>query len=422
MIRIVSFFCFLLILGAKGTSQCNAATIFSSIDTSSLSPLLPDSKCVEIDLSESVRHNNKQFEYEWELNDGITKRGVVIEHCFPAHQLYAVRLSVIDPQNELIVFRNELELPIDLRSDTLKIELPDTLILGTTLQPTITTNSELNGFQYYWSFNNKEFSCEKKPSFSIQDTDSYTISLIVSTITSGQKAHAFVGKKGGVISRDLKEHFISKFKKEPLSANRFVKDEIHFSLFNEQTKEHQTVNDVYKNDILLLPDTGQTYTIVAWSGNRFTSPVKFNTISCSSPVQALRKMDQAILKMLTTPLNKLSPIYFNEESLEINPLYQKAFNENAALLKNFESLSIKIGTYTHANSPYASAIEEAEKREGIISELLISKGALPKQLTKADLHKDRILINRCKSYNDCHLEDNALNERTEFKIIGFLQL
>ncbi|WP_068474683.1 PKD domain-containing protein [Saccharicrinis aurantiacus] len=92
------------------------------------------------------------YKYKWLFNDGITKMGTEVDHCFPGEGEYSVNLSVYDTLQKVDLFTvATYDLPLE-NTQQIKIECSDTVKVNEPMNISA-KNSELKGFipeDYYW--------------------------------------------------------------------------------------------------------------------------------------------------------------------------------------------------------------------------------------------------------------------------------
>lgn len=92
------------------------------------------------------------YKYKWLFNDGISKMGAEVDHCFPGEGTYSVNLSVYDTLQNVDLFTvATYDLPLE-NTQQIKIECSDTVKVNSTIKLSA-KNSELKEFipeDYYW--------------------------------------------------------------------------------------------------------------------------------------------------------------------------------------------------------------------------------------------------------------------------------
>lgn len=400
-------------------AQCLALKELTKIDESKVANLIEGSSCVQIDISESIQPQSKPFIYRWNLGDGTTKEGTVIDHCYPESKEYTATLTVIDPKNERIVFEKEVEAPITLQTQALKITTSSVAYVNQPIQlKTSIAESNLADAHFYWSIDDKEYLCGRNPEFTPTKEGLFKLKVLVEYAHGTIRKQAFANTQLKVKSRNTHEVLIKKYQDKELNISRFTMDPMHFVLIN--TKDHtcQRWSPEKSEYLSVVPAIGENYIIGSWRGTRFLKPVSFSTDDCSSQVEATAKLDSICKNMCQPELIEMKALYFISESDSLTAQSKLDLKRNVEIIKNNTDVTFQIGVYTHANSVYASAIAQAEKRQTTLRKELIRLGVNENQITVTDLHSDKRLINRCKSYNDCYTEENLLNERAEIIISG----
>jgi hypothetical protein len=113
-----------------------------------------NSYCLSLFEETTALTDTLPYVYEWNLGDGVIRRGKEIHHCFPAPGDYKVCLNILDTLTGL-VHKNEAEYLLELRDhEQLYINSADTVMTGEPISFDA-SGSYLPGFtikNYYWEY------------------------------------------------------------------------------------------------------------------------------------------------------------------------------------------------------------------------------------------------------------------------------
>jgi len=132
--------------------------------------------------------------------------------------------------------------------------------------------------------------------------------------------------------------------------------------------------------------------------------------------------DYSIL-MMKLELNKsfiINGINFEKEDWSISPSTQTALDNFIVLLNDNPAIKVEIGTYTDSRGDDQNNRALSLRRSESIVNYLINKG-VSKQRVASKGFGETNLLNRCENGVECSEEEHAVNNRTEFKIIGFVK-
>jgi outer membrane protein OmpA-like peptidoglycan-associated protein len=132
--------------------------------------------------------------------------------------------------------------------------------------------------------------------------------------------------------------------------------------------------------------------------------------------------EQTIL-MMKLDLNKsfiLDSIRFEKDDWSITPRTQEALDNFIILLNDNPAIKIEICTHTDSRGDDQYAMTLTRRRSESLVDYLIKKG-IPKQRLAARGYGETQLLNHCSNGVECTEEEHALNNRTEFKIVGFVK-
>lgn len=137
-------------------------------------------KCVTIDASESLDTLAAPMFYSWSFDDGKTKDGLVVEHCFNSPGLHHVVLNIIDKRTGLVKHR-DTSLTFLIETPPVKFTVPEVsrryFYLSFDAGPT-----DLPGYEivdYLWDMGNEEINNGKTIKYKYNISGDYLIKLVV---------------------------------------------------------------------------------------------------------------------------------------------------------------------------------------------------------------------------------------------------
>ncbi|MCO5231084.1 MAG: OmpA family protein [Chitinophagales bacterium] len=113
-------------------------------------------------------------------------------------------------------------------------------------------------------------------------------------------------------------------------------------------------------------------------------------------------------------------IYYEFDKADITPQADKALTRLYNLLIDNPTWIIEIGAHTDSRADATYNQTLSEKRAINVVKFLTDKGINASRLY-AKGYGEKVLLNKCKDGVVCSEEEHAINRRTEFKLIGFLQ-
>lgn len=134
--------------------------------------------------------------------------------------------------------------------------------------------------------------------------------------------------------------------------------------------------------------------------------------SSSSYKKAERKDHYAIGDKI-----EVANVFYEHGKSSIDYKKSPGLKDLLEILNQHQHVVVEIGAHTDASGSAKYNRELSEKRAIAVKKYLEKKG-IPSSRLVARGYGESQLLNRCKDGVDCSKEENALNRRTEFKIIG----
>ena len=118
-----------------------------------------------------------------------------------------------------------------------------------------------------------------------------------------------------------------------------------------------------------------------------------------------------------TDLSKLPVVYFGVSSYALSDADKKKLDRIARIMKERPQLQLEISSNTDASGNLHSNMILSAKRALACLDYLSDKGISRNRFIAVG-YGDKRQVNNCNHVNDCSKEEQALNRRTEFRIIN----
>lgn len=423
-------------------AQQSAERFFQEHKLDILKNTLGPSTCVTIDLSEALDTVNQPFTYVWELGDGTKKVGTKVKHCYPKNEIYSPSLTLADSVLE-VYMENEIVLEVDLRMDTLLIDGQDSISVGHELKlvPTFASERHYNVDSYFWDFGNGQFSTNTIGKMEYSETGNFTVRL-GAIITKKDKKYIVLTEKNITVFHILTpKSLIDAFNNAQTDedkVSRYLREDIHFTLFDTTHSKYQFVESIEKYGYRIELKKDCIYQIYAKKGNLFSDIITFSTFDTKDKFDIQYQFKQGISQLIKKEnIHRISSLYFRKTktSIDNNKSHsnddkkersltkesKQEIKKVAILLKQYPTVKIAIGSYTHTGLTAHLRFKKALYRDRalLIKKILLKKGVLPEQISYTTHLDDETLINSC---DGCSREIPALNRRSELKVIHIKEI
>jgi outer membrane protein OmpA-like peptidoglycan-associated protein len=134
------------------------------------------------------------------------------------------------------------------------------------------------------------------------------------------------------------------------------------------------------------------------------------------------KTRQTILlkKMEINKTFLIENVRFEKESCVILPVTEQALDKLVTMMDENLSLIIEICSHTDSRGSDQFNLNLSQKRAESVVTYLVQKGVQAERIS-AKGYGETQLLNRCKNGIRCNDQEHQVNNRTEFKIIGFMK-
>gem|GEM_PF-1076901 len=376
-------------------------------------------KCVEISVVPDP--SGKNFIYEWDLGDGTLLRGESIEHCYEQKDAYEVRLHLIDPVSGLII-RDELSKIIDIEDQNPpKIVVADEVIQNTPINIAYKLDGQdFDSMEVYWAFGDGNYSCQPQPMHTYSESGQVELRMLIIGVRSGEETVLCASKTvtikeftfDGNTLNDVFEQ-----KEQTLEdRGRFLNDEAHYIIYEKENPKMYQLFLIKDDQYNVLIETEKDYEMYAWKGNLFT-PIQSISTKGMTMEESHVKLKSSIDQLFSKEPLHLDGFRFE---LDVSDPPVKNLDAIAETMKTYAHVNIAIGVYTHTGGRLDKNIILSKQRGQQVKDDLTERGVAEDRLEVVTAKEEHSLLNTCYGVIHCDLEDETLNRKTEFKVIGVL--
>ncbi len=375
------------------------------------SDILEGVQCVNLDMTDSYDFEGKEFIFIWDMGDGNQVEGTAVQYCYQKGGTYEAALTLIDPVTKINIER-ELVVDIFIKGESkLALDSVERKKVGEPFTPTyeMILPDDYVATNYFWSFGNGQFSCDPNPSVTYAANGKNQLLLNVQVVNKSDTLYLCdervieVGSSdpsGGLLD-DLFENITvdARFLDAPVTYQLLQKNEDKYSFADQGNLE-----------------SGMSYVLVAYRGNKFlvTQPA-----TGSSASEILSNINAEAEKLASSEPEVLQSIIFDLNETDLSRKNKKELQRNAEKLANAPFFKIMIGSYTHSGGSFDRNRRLSISRSELLNGHFLEEGITADRLSIADPNNQRALINTCLTGGNCDYEDEALNRRADFKIVGF---
>ncbi|AEM70390.1 OmpA/MotB domain protein [Allomuricauda ruestringensis DSM 13258] len=190
------------------------------------------------------------------------------------------------------------------------------------------------------------------------------------------------------------------------------------SLYNNEGKLiNEAVSDTAGNYLFKNLGSTTNYTVVAKKKGfvKDSLPVETKENENISVTQYLKKL---VEEKPIVDLFEPSDVYFNFDSFKITPRSAQELDKLVTVLKENESLALKIESHTDAIGPEAYNKYLSDKRAKSTRDYLVSQGIDPSRIISAIGYGEERLLNNCSNGTRCAADQHRLNRRSEFILVS----
>lgn len=173
-----------------------------------------------------------------------------------------------------------------------------------------------------------------------------------------------------------------------------------------------TKDGKYEFDIL----ANKLYALVGKKPNYFDGK---NTANSNTPEDVI-VADVVLQDLKKDRLIKVDPIYFDLSKWNIRPDAAKVLDQIVAIMNEYPTLEIELGSHTDCRSSYKFNMDLSTKRAKASAEYIKKRITRPERIYGKGYGESQLLTNcpcEGKVKSTCTEEEHQMNRRTEFKII-----
>jgi len=143
-------------------------------------------------------------------------------------------------------------------------------------------------------------------------------------------------------------------------------------------------------------------------------------ISVNTAVEYDTKLTVLMMKIEQDKEYLIENVNFNRNDWELTPSSQVELDRFIRFLKENPAIKVEIGSHTDSRESNQYNLSLSQRRAEVIADYITKKGLAKKRIVTKGYGETK-LLNRCLNGVDCREEEHAINNRIEFKIIGFVK-
>ena len=182
------------------------------------------------------------------------------------------------------------------------------------------------------------------------------------------------------------------------------------ALLNKSSSD-ATGRYVFKN---LIPSTD--YTVVA-AKNGFVADTLSVRTKDNENISVSQYLKEVIKEKPITEFYEPSNVYFAFDSYAITPTYAQELDKLITVLKENETLSLKIESHTDAIGPEAYNKYLSDRRAKSTRDYIVSQGIDSSRILSAVGYGEERLLNNCSNGIPCAADQHRMNRRSEFILV-----
>ena len=400
---------FLLISWLIKGQDCQSSLFYES-NPPACTDYLEGLQCIELDITDSYDFEGKELIFIWEMGDGQQKEGLQVTHCYDRGGAYQASLTLVDPLTKVEI-KDELIVDVFIKGPSkLRVDSIAPLTRDEPFTPTLTLdlpdNYTVN--HYYWSLGDGRYECGQAPALTYDRDGTFQLLLNAEIVYQLDTFYLCHDREVNVGSADPSGGMLDSLFQKLTVETRFLNSPNAYQLLLKSEDEYVKANsgDLKPN----LP-----YILTAYRGNQF-----FVSDELSAPdVDELQsQISQAAKDLALSKPQVIESIIFELNESEISKRNKKELDKTIEKLKNAPFFEIMVGSFTHTGGSFERNKKLSVERSKLLADYLIEAGLDPSRVNLADPSNQRTLINTCLTGSACNYEDQSLNRRSDFKIIG----
>lgn len=369
-------------------------------------------KCINLDITDSFDFDGLEMDFIWDMGDGQTKNGLEIKHCYEKAGRYTASLTVVDLVTK-VVMKDELKVDVYIRGEfSLAFNEMD-VQAGKAFEPTYDL-SYPDGYEvsnYYWSYGDGRFSCEEKPQITYNSANEFPLVFNVEVIKETDVVYLCQQVLIDAKLPDPTGGSLNAYFNQLEVGSRFLQSLAQYQIIELKDKKYNLINNV--DDM----KPGNSYNLLVFKGNYVIRSDAFEVKDNSTDMEKNELIKAAAESILDKKPIQFQPSVFELNTSEITKKVRKPLDKNVELLNQYPFLQIMVGSYTHTGGSYNKNIGLSRDRSELIKSYLVEEGIDESRILVADPSEQRALINTCVT-KGCDYEDEALNRRSDFKVLG----
>ncbi|WP_421892050.1 PKD domain-containing protein [Marinoscillum sp.] len=412
-LRILSVIFLIMMIMVMNTSaqDCGAERFYISggkACTDYIEPL----KCINLDITQSYDFDGLEMEFMWKMGDGQTQEGLEIKHCYQKPGKYEASLTVTDLVTK-VVMEDELQVDVFIRGEfSLGFNEMEPKA-GAAFVPdyTLSFPDNFTPTNYFWSLGDGRFECGTQPEVVYYSANRFPLILNVELVDKTDTVYMCAQKLLDVKLPDPTGGDLEAYFDQLKVSSRFLQGSSKYQILENLNGVYNQVNAMDSMKV------GPVYSLLVFKGNFLIESDPFRVGSSDTNLQKYEALKAAAQTILSKKPTMFKPVIFELNATEFSKKVKKSINANVLLLQKYSFLQVLIGSYTHTGGSYSRNITLSNNRTREVRDYMVEAGIEASRLIPADPSDQRALINTCVT-KGCDYEDESLNRRTDFKIMG----
>lgn len=390
--------------------------IASNAQDNSCTNTISSTKCVTIDVSESMASIDKKFEIHWQLDDGTGAIGPIVKHCFEKFGNHTAQMNLKDTETGL-VYENEYTANIFINPPAgLELRISDSTVMGLPMAVDYHLSGDYAVEKVRWSIDGEALSHEEVKIYQFLRPGKAQVELVLD-LTFDEQPYAICAQKevtiyGANMVMETLEDF---YHQQGETKSRFLQAPYFISVSDNNEPALSKTIEVQKEGYYYEAKPHTTYELWSWHGNSFSEKINVSTEGLDQ-LGAQLAFDAALGRLIQTTPKSLAPVFHKFDETRLEEASKEVMEQNLALLKEYQNCDVLIGSYTHTGGFLRSNLNLSKKRSELVRKYLMTAGLPTNRVAAADPLEEKELINSC-GFVGCEGEDASLNRRTDFKLV-----
>ena len=192
----------------------------------------------------------------------------------------------------------------------------------------------------------------------------------------------------------------------------------HISLYSKEgTLINEAVADTTGKYVFKNLDPTTDYAVVANKKDFIKDSLSVKTKE-NENISVSQYLKQVVVEKPIAEVFEPNNVYFAFDSYQVTSKYAAELDKLITVLKETESLSLKIESHTDAIGPEAYNKYLSEKRANATRDYIVSRGIDPSRIISAKGFGEERLLNNCTNGTPCASDQHRLNRRSEFILVS----